>query len=192
MSDTLPSVDLGLTAAGDPVVLVGESGAEAHDMAALLRLAPGVALPGHARDAAVLVNHLAQGNDFRVITDPSAFEQAYKARLASEDPAAPFREGVRRLRDFGVPDFGTIAAPRFEGATLVFFAEDVATGLPYRVTVPELSAAPDYAPLPLTPLPPAARPAEKPDFKPATAAERARRQSSLPSEDEDDGEDRDE
>lgn len=177
MSDAIPAIDLGLTSGGEPVVLVGDTGTEARDMAALLRLAPGVALPGHARDAAVMVNHLTQGSDFRVILDPAAFEQAFKARLASEDPAAPFRDGVRRLRDFGVPDFATITPPRFEGTTLVFFAEDVALGLPYRVSVAELSAAPDYAPLPLTPLPPAARPAEEPDFKRPTEAELAERKS---------------
>lgn len=155
MSDTIPQLDLGLTASGAPVVMLGTSGAEAHDMATLLRLAPGIALPAHARDAALLVNHLAHGTEFEVITDPEAYRRRYEARLASEDPSALYQQGVNRLRDFGVPDFSRIRAPRFEGEALVFSVADRSLGVPYQVTVAALTVAPAYTPLPLTPLPPA-------------------------------------
>ena len=171
MSDTNPPVTLGLTPGGDPVLLLGEDGEAAHDMATLLRLVPGIVAPGRAEEAAVLVNHLAQGVDFRVITDPAGFEQAYMARLAGEDPAAPFRDGVLRLRDFGVPAFGTITPPRWDGGTLVFHAADANPGLPYRVTVPDLAATPDYEPLPLSPLPPAPGASGARRRVPPTAAE---------------------
>jgi hypothetical protein len=176
MSDTVPHIDLGLTANGDPVVLIGTAGAEARDMATLLRLAPGIALPAHAIDAASLVNHLAHGAEYRVIGDPNAYRQAYEARLASEDPNALFQDGVHRLRDFGVPNFADIKPPRFEGSMLVFFAADKLLGVPYRVTAAQVAAAPVYTPLPLTPLEPAPHVAGGPAPRQLTPAEQAERQ----------------
>lgn len=176
MSDAVPHIDLGLTPGGEPVVIVGSAGEQARDMATMLRLAPGIALPAHAHDAALLVNHLAHGGDYRVIGDPQAFEAAYRAKLARENPSAPFRDGAPRLGDFGVPKFEEIKAPRFEGRSLVFYAEDRALGIPYRVTAAELTAAPDYVPVPMTPLPPVRHPAAGRQVSPVTPAERAARQ----------------
>ena len=175
MSDAVPHIDMGLTPGGEPVVMVGSAGTEARDMATLLRLAPGIALPAHAHDAALLVNHLSHGSAYQVIGDPKAFEQGYRARLAKEDPSAPFRDGAPRLLEFGVPDFKQIKPPRFEGRSLVFYAVDRALGIPYRVTAAELAAKPAYAPMPMTPLPSSPRPAAKPEIAPATAAESAAR-----------------
>lgn len=180
MSDTVPHIDLGLTPSGDPVVIVGEAGDQALDMATLLRLAPGIALPAHAHDAALLVNHLAYGSAYQVITDPKSFEQSYRARLGQEDPNAPYRDGVNRLRDFGVPDFTQIKPPHFEGGQLVFYAVDKALGVPYRVTAAELTAAPLYEPMPLTPLPRPPRPPPTPQITPLTPAERAARETVKP------------
>lgn len=180
MSDTVPHIDLGLTPSGEPVAIVGQAGAEARDMATLLRLAPGIALPAHAMDAALLVNHLAHGSAYQVITDPKAFEQAYRARLASEDPHAAFIDGVHRLRDFGMPDFTQIKPPRFEGHGLAFYAVDKALGVPYRVVAADLTGTPDYTPLPLTPVPSPPRPAPAPQIAPLTPAEQAARQTVKP------------
>lgn len=164
MADDLPRLDLGLTGEGKPVVMLGTTG-QATDMAALLRLAPALASPAHADDLARAVNHLAHSGEFRVITDPKVFEEAYRTRLSHEDPNAPWQEGVIRLRDHGIPDFTEISKPRFEGGRLTFFAADMFLGVPYRVELADLKSTPAYTPLPLTPLadaPHQASPAEEP------------------------------
>ena len=112
MSDTIPHFELGLTADGDPVVMLDVAGSEAPDMATLLRLAPEIALPAHAHDTAVVVNHFAHGSDYEVITDIPEYRRRYERRLASEDPTALYAQGVHRLRDFGIPDFGQITPPK--------------------------------------------------------------------------------
>lgn len=177
-------IDLGLTDEGKPVVLVGDLGDQAGSMEELLRL-PGMATPARAAELALAANHFAHGSEYRVITDPKAFEEAYRARLAREDANAAWQEGVVRLRDFGVPDFGAIHAPRLEGARLVFFAADTYLGVPYRVEAPSLLQAPEYAPLPLTPLPSAASTPAPPDPPepgptPLTPEERAARRTAMP------------
>jgi len=196
MADDVPSVDLGLTADATPVILLGNQDETASDMATLLRLAPGLAAPAHATDLARAANHLAHGGDYRVITDPHAYEEAYRHRLAEEDPNAPFREGVVRLRDFGVPDFAAITAPRYEDGKLTFFAADMFLGVPYKVELASLTAAPHYEPMPLTPFPAAARaapetpgvaqpqqPLEPPEpIKPLTPEEQAARRTHMPDE----------
>jgi hypothetical protein len=167
MSDTNPSLTLGLGDGGRGVVIL--DGATSHaDLAGLLAAAPGL-----ATDAAALAraaNHFATAMDFAVIEDPAAFAAAYRARLAAEDPDAPWTEGVLRLRDHGVPDFAAILAPRLAGGRLTFFATDRFLGVPYRVeadvaALATLSEA-DYRALPLTPLPhTGARPAPTPGYE---------------------------
>ncbi len=187
MADDVPRLDLGLTGEGKPVVLLGTRGEQATDMATLLRLAPGLASPAHAADLALAVNHLAHSGEYRVITDPQAFEHAYRTRLAGEDPNAPWHEGVVRLRDYGVPDFTQVHAPSFTAGRLTFYAVDMYLGVPYRVELTDLLAAPTYAPLPLTPLPgPSqpgpAQPEPAPELTPLTPEERAARQTHMPSD----------
>jgi hypothetical protein len=152
MADILPEVTLGTEDDGRPVVLVGEDG-EAHDMGALLRLAPALAGPAHAALLAETLNHFAHGDEYRLIADPSAYAKAYRARLAREAPDVPFQEGVVRLRDYGVPDFDEIKPPSFDSGALRFFAEDSVLGLPYVVEAADLTAEPSYEPLELDPLP---------------------------------------
>ena len=185
-------IDLGLTGEGKPVVLLGEFGDQAGSMAELVRLAPDGASPARAADLALAANHFAHGSEYRVVTDPQAFEEAYRARLAREDASAAWQEGIVRLSDFGVPDFGTIHAPRLQGARLVFFAADTFLGVPYRVEAPTLLQAPEYAPLPLTPVPgvpvpgvpvpgaPAPPGPPEPEITPLTPEERDRRRTIMP------------
>lgn len=196
MADDVPRLDLGLTAEAKPIILLENKDEMARDMATLLRLAPGLASPAHAADLARAANHLAHGGDYRVITDPHAYEVAYRARLAKEDPNAPFREGVVRLRDFGMPDFAKITAPQYEGGKLTFFAADMYLGVPYKVVLDSLTATPQYAPVPLTPFPAATRavpetpgvarpeqPLEPPEpIKPLTPDEEASRRTHMPSD----------
>jgi len=182
MADDVPRVDLGLTGTGKPVVLLGNRGDQATDMATLLRLAPGLASSAHAGDLALAVNHLAHGGEYRVITDPKAFEAAYRARLAREAPNAEWHEGVVRLRDYGVPDFAQVHAPSFDAGRLTFCAVDMYLGVPYRVELSNLLASPTYTPLPLTPLPGPERPAPAPELTPLTPEERAARQTHMPSD----------
>lgn len=152
MTETVPEILEGLGNDGRPVVMVGADAVVATDVAGLLAAGPGLLDPSAAGRLAVAVNHLAQGRDFRVILDPAAFENAYRARLASEDRAAPWRQGVQRLSDFGVPDFAAIAAPVLVGRTLVFHAEDTLLGVPYRVEADLAAGTPAdgaYVPLDL-------------------------------------------
>jgi hypothetical protein len=155
MTDSVPQVVTGAGDDGRPVVLV-ETGGEIADLAGLIAVA-GLMQADAAEPLAIAVNHLAQGSDFRVIADPAAYEAAYRARLAQEDPAQPWRQGVFRLVDYGVPDFGTIEPPALKAQVLTFFAEHASLGIPYRVEADLGAAAPvvnddSYRPLPLAPV----------------------------------------
>ena len=165
-----PKLILG-TSGGKPVVLLPD-GTEFTTLAPLLAALPGLLDPADAAWLAQAVNQLAHGIDYEVILDPAAFETASRARLAAEDPAEPWREGVQRLGDYGVPDFAAIKAPQRVGEGLQFFAVERQIGLPYRVDLPSLRQPPVYDPVRLTPLP---RPASaapageltRPDDRPA-------------------------
>jgi hypothetical protein len=152
MTDTHPDITLGLDDQGAPQVVIGEA-TETADLAQILASVPTLRDPSRLAQLAQVVNHLGHGGDFRVITNPADFEARYRARLATENQAEEWREGVIRLCDHGVPDFATIAAPASSGDGLVFFAEDRFMGLPYRVQVSALGAKADYTPVPLTPVP---------------------------------------
>lgn len=194
MADDMPTIGLGLTAEAKPVVVLENREETPADMATLLRVTPELASAAHATDLARAANHLAHGGDYRVITDPSAYEKTYRARLAKEDPDAPFRDGAVRLRDFGVPDFNEIIAPRYDGGRLAFCAADTFLGVPYRVELDSLTAAPEYRPLPLTPFPAGTRaasatpgiarpePSSEPpeDIAPLTAEAAAERRTHMP------------
>lgn len=173
MSDAAPEIALALGDDLEPVVMVGDEAAA--DMAALMALAPALAEPAQAAALALAVNHFAHGGDYAVIEDPAAFEADYLAKLAAEDPSAEWREGVLRLTDHGVPDFAQVTAPAWSGGRLVFHAVDTFMGLPYRVEAAGPTAAPEYEPLPLEPLPRAAvagAPVDDPDDEPTEDPER--------------------
>lgn len=135
MTDAIPQVTLGLGANTQTVVMIGEKDQEATDLAGLFVIAPELKQPEAAEAAARAVNHLAQGAAFEVILDPASFADTYKARLAAEDPDAPWSPGVVRLHDYGIPDFDEIQSPTITGTQLIFFAEDSYLGVPYRVEV---------------------------------------------------------
>jgi len=153
MADDIPEIVRGLGDGGEPLVMVGERGEEARDMGQLLRLVPSLAASAHAGALARAANHLAHANTYDVIEDPEAFAAEYKARLAREDPAAPWQEGVIRLCDHGVPDFAAVAPPAFARGRLRFCAVDRFLGLPYLAETAELAVPPTYTPMPLTPVP---------------------------------------
>ncbi|MCX7559756.1 hypothetical protein OS190_09270 [Sulfitobacter sp. F26204] len=135
MTDDIPQIILGLGEDSEYVVMVGAEEAEATTLATLMKLAPELRKPEAAAEAARAINYLSQGAAFRVIEDPAAFEAQYRKTLASEDPNAPWAEGVIRLSDYGVPDFTTIKAPGITGTVLTYFAVDDMLGLPYRIEV---------------------------------------------------------
>jgi hypothetical protein len=156
MTESIPQIVAGIGDDGRPVVLVGETGQEAADIPSLRAVAPGLMQPAAALVLAEAVNHLAQGRAFKVIDDPAIFEANYRARLANEDPSQPWRQGVFRLIDYGMPDFSDIAAPKFNGQVLVYFAEDAQIGVPYRIEL-DVSTTPaveddSYRAMPLVPL----------------------------------------
>lgn len=134
MTDGLPNIDLALGAGSEYVVVIDDA-QKASDLKQLLSLAPGLMDPEAALILAQAVNHIAQGHGFSVIDNPDQFAADYQAQLSKEDPKAPWQEGVVRLTDFGVPNFDEITVPTLIGDTLVFFARDEFTGLPYKVTV---------------------------------------------------------
>jgi hypothetical protein len=158
MPDEIPPLTLGLGENNERLVLLGRTG-RAEDMAALLRLAPGLATEARALDLARAVNYFAHENEFEVIANPTEFANAYRARIDREDPAAEWREDAVRLRDYGVPDFTQIEPPKFAGGKLTFYAVDTFLGVPYKAETDNLEAAPSYTVLPLTPLPRPPRPA---------------------------------
>ena len=133
---------------GERTAYLGEASFGSID--ALVAEVPELLEPDAATELARHVNNFARGSDYVLIEDPSEFAERYRAQLESEDPSQPWREGVMRLSDFGVPNFDEITAPRHDGETLVYFAEDRATGLAYRASA-SLSglAEPSYEPVPL-------------------------------------------
>lgn len=157
MTDAVPQVALGLGDNSEYVVMVGADESEATDIATLLALAPGLVQPAAATETALAVNHIAQGAAFDVITDPAGFAAAYQAKLAAEDPDAPWSQHVVRLHDYGVPAFADITTPGITGTVLTYFAVDSHLGVPYRIEVdlaaPGVQVNDDsYKPMPLSPL----------------------------------------
>jgi hypothetical protein len=146
MADEIEDLKLTLLPDGAVGVNVGSRGT-ARTVAELLAMAP----RGATGQLAVAVNRLTMDGAFVLIEDPAAYEATYRARLAAEDPAQPWREGVSRVRDFGVPDFTEITQPTGAGKALVYFAYDAYTFLPFRVAV--VGDAPDYQALTLRPMP---------------------------------------
>ena len=134
MTDSIPQVVLGIDDASHSVVIVGGE-TQVGSLAALVAAAPGLLHPDAAAAMARAVAHFAAGSDYRVILDPAAYEAAYRAQVDREDPGAPWREGVLRLRDHGMPDFAAITAPAYQGTTLVFHAYAAPLPLPYRVEI---------------------------------------------------------
>jgi hypothetical protein len=137
-----------------PVVEVGA--ARVATLADLVRAAPALKQPDQLPLYCRALNHLKFGTEYRLILDPDAYRARYQRRLESEDPKAPWQEGVVRVRDFGVCDTSEITAPRMEAGAVIFYVEDDFLGIPYRVDAP----APDhpegeinYEPLPMSPLP---------------------------------------
>lgn len=87
------------------------------------------------------------------ITDPAAYEAQVRAKIDGEDLSQPWREGVIRISDFGMPDFSQITAPERDGGTLRAPVRDRYTGLPYIMTLAlGHDTPPRFAPLPVTPI----------------------------------------
>ncbi|MEO9573619.1 MAG: hypothetical protein ABJ263_12940 [Tateyamaria sp.] len=149
MSDYTDLMEFSVTAQGEWVVIVGTQ--EARTIADIISLAPN-ASPMNWAD---ILNELASGGDYEVIEDPAAFRTAYEATMAEEDPEKGWSQDAMRLRDFGIPNFDEINVPRINGGTLVYFARDIYTGLPYRaeILLSNAAAEPAYAPLDLMPTP---------------------------------------
>ncbi|EAV41400.1 hypothetical protein SIAM614_01379 [Stappia aggregata IAM 12614] len=114
---------------GSDVVNIGDRTFKS--AAELLAGAADISSAQNAPALAEAINHFATGGDFEVIQDPEAYECAYRAQLALEDPKAPYIERVVRFSDFGIPDFSAIRPPRYVNGQLVFFAKNSTTGLPY-------------------------------------------------------------
>lgn len=154
MAEPLPEFIEGYSRADDSrIVIVGSE--EVPELPMLVERYPGLLEPEGLAVLARMVTHFARGDGYAVIYDPAAFEAAYRARLDSEEKGVAWTQGPPRLTDFGVPSFAEIRPPRLEGGTLVFFATQDATGLPYRVRA-EISdgvpVEPAYEPMPLSPV----------------------------------------
>lgn len=134
MGDAIPNLQMDYKAGGDPVVIVAES-TEISDPSQILKVVPALADPKLAIAYAQLVNHLAQGNRFLVITDPAKFKAEFMEAWNAEDPDQEPMQGVHRLHDFGIPDFAAIEKPKVEGGQLTFYAVNTYMGLPYRATL---------------------------------------------------------
>lgn len=144
MSDDLPAIEVDFASNGAPVVIIGQ--VETFDPLEAIRLAPALVNPKWVRAYAQVVNHLAHGSDFDPIMDPAAFHTKYMATYDAEDPDEEVAPGAVRLHNFGIPDFTEIAPPAMVGTNLVFFAENVFMGIPYKVVMAP-GAQPQYVPL---------------------------------------------
>lgn len=142
----LPPVDLLLSPVGKPMVRVAEE-QEYTDIPALIGALPALMEPGAATTTARAVNHLTEGFEYGVITDPDGFKSAYLAQLEQEADTE-WQQGQPRLSDFGRPDFSDLAVPEISDGTLVFFADDKYLGIAYRVTMPFDTSVVDYQPIP--------------------------------------------
>lgn len=144
MADMLPPIEMDFGANGAPTVIVEE--AEAADLDGVLKLAPALSDPKWVRALARVANHLAHGDDYALIVDPAEFEKKYREAYDAEDPDEEVGPGTIRLHNFGIPDFTAIHPPMMEGDKLIFFAENVFMGIPYRAEMPS-GAEPDYQPV---------------------------------------------
>ena len=144
MADGLPPIEFDTAAYGAPVVIVEET--EARDLDGVLRLAPALASPDWLIAYAQVVNHLAQGARYDVIVDPEEFRTDYMAAYEAEDPNEPPAPGLIRLHNYGLPDFASIQPPHRDGAKLVFFAENITLGIPYRAEA-DASGGVSYEPV---------------------------------------------
>jgi hypothetical protein len=152
MAEALPPIEFDENAAGVPIVIVGE--VQVQELSKLLDTAPALLDPNYVAVYAQLVNHLAKGYSYNVIMDPDAFRTAYMEKRNAEDPDAPVNPAVPRLRNFGIPDFDSITTPAIDGDKLVFFAEDLFLGIPYRAEAPATHSAigePVYLPVEMQP-----------------------------------------
>lgn len=147
MADGLPPMEMDFGANGAPVVIVEQ--AEVGDVAGLLAAAPALMEPKWVFALAQMANHLAQGEDYELIIDPAEFKAAYMAAYDAEDPDEQVAPGAVRLHNFGIPDFAAIHPPKMDGNTLVFFAENIFMGIPYRATM-QPGAQPNYEPVAMT------------------------------------------
>lgn len=149
MSDNVDVMQFSVTPQGEIVVVVGEN--EVSSAADLLTMAPDASPANWAE----ILNELAHSGDFELILDPAGFREQYEATLAQEDPEQGWSQDAMRLRDFGVPDFSQITPPQIAGSTLVYYARDIHTGLPYRaeVSLAGGDGTPTYTPMQLSPTP---------------------------------------
>lgn len=147
MADDLPNITLGYDDAGSAVVFVELD--EAPTAEKLVGLAPSLCQPGNATLCAQAVNHLAHDQTFTVIEDPNRFAEWFRQRREAESPGDQWKEGGFQLRNYEVPDLGSIAPPTITGDTLVFYAVNRQIGAPYQVTASlDALGSPDYAPMP--------------------------------------------
>lgn len=165
MTSKLPDIIHGFNETGSAGVVV-VNGVVHESIAGLVTAYPVLSEPANVRVLAAAANHIARNQGYEIIQDPPAFEAAYRAQIATEDPTAPWIQGAYKLCDYGMPDFSLVAPPRISDATLVFYAVDAVVGLPYRAEIglePD-AAEPTYLPMSLTPLPPVpALPVEEED-----------------------------
>lgn len=71
-----------------------------------------------------IANFLLTGIGFMVIDDPVAFRRRYEKNAGKLTP------------EYGVYDISSIREPYIENGKLIFFAENNASGVPYKVTSP--------------------------------------------------------
>ncbi|WP_323006100.1 hypothetical protein [Pseudorhodobacter sp.] len=144
MADGLPPMEMDFGANGAPIVIVEQ--AEVGDVAGLLTAAPALMEPKWVFALAQMSNHLAQGESYELIVDVAAFKADYMAAYEAEDPDEDVAPGAIRLHNFGIPDFDAMQPPRMEGNTLVFFAENIFMGIPYRAVM-QPGGQPVYEPV---------------------------------------------
>lgn len=143
---TLPALTLRFDTEGAPVVVIAPDTVIA-DIPSLIATVPALMAAEHASDAAAAINHLSDGRDYAVITDPQAFASAYLTQYDSEADQ-DWDQMNPRLGDYARPDFRDLAAPVYGDGSLVYYVKDSFLGLAFCVVVSHEDPTPKYMPVP--------------------------------------------
>lgn len=90
------------------------------------------AIISHPNTASKLINFFLQGMRFEVILHPEEFIKNYQARIESEKEISSL--DIPNTRSFGIFQVKEITFPKQQGNQLIFYAEDLESGVPYKVT----------------------------------------------------------
>ena len=106
-------------------------GEEFRELSELFKNIPELASPLYAASAAQIVNFILMGRGLDVISDPNKFRTQYQKRVAEEEKA--FDNQKYRTVSYGKYNVAAVDVPKWEEQSLIFYAINNVTGVPYQV-----------------------------------------------------------